>query len=1187
MWFAAIGRRWSRLVGALGISLALAGAASELEAQTTISVPFTSGFVGTRGTSAGTGNNVLTFATLEIARIFFIQSSSTSTYEIQGNDIPGTMRIVRTNGTILDLPASANWRNSGGTTYLIGFLPRPTSPITLTYSGGSIQITDGAVNGGTSIGGYAAAYAGVRLTDGQSTNGNAALSQVLAGLNDYLATVIASRPAGPVTVTASSTSSTTPTITGTATVGTGEVLTVVVNGVQYSTSTSPAIIRSGNTWSLALTTPLTTGTYEVAATVTNTDGFTLSDTSANELTITPVTSTVTIGGSFTATNKVYSGDTLATGTTSGLTLVGVNGGDNVTIASVTLGFLTAPVGNAKSVGITGVTLSGSQASQYTVSLSGAPTATANITPKSLTIGGSFTASNKGYDGTTSATIATNSLTLVGVVSPDVVTLATTTATFATATVANGKTVSLSAATLGGAGGGNYSVSVSGAPTTTANITSAGGTVTIGGSFTATHKVYSGDTLATGTTSGLTLVGVNGGDNVTIASVTLGFLTAPVGNAKSVGITGVTLSGSQASQYTVSLSGAPTATANITPKSLTIGGSFTASNKGYDGTTSATIATNSLTLVGVVSPDVVTLATTTATFATATVANGKTVSLSAATLGGAGGGNYSVSVSGAPTTTANITSAGGTVTIGGSFTANDKPYSRTTSATGNTSALALTGVSGGDQVTIASVTLGFLTASVGTAKSVVITGVTLAGSQGNLYAVSLSGAPTTTASITAIPLTIGGSFVASEKLFDGTTGVSIATNSLTLIGVLGGDNVTLVNMTFAFGDPAVGAQRPVGITGARLGGSAAANYSLSLDGAPSAAADILAATPPSVPRAVAGVAGDGRITLTFELPATEGCRAVSGYVVESSTDNGATWQRRLLDGRSLTSWVLQGLTNSVPTRVRVAATNPCGMSAFFEAPGPFIPIGPGRTSGGQPTFAPRGTGTLSSSTTPVTFEVIRDTVLRLADGTVTLSLRSSDAAGTAIPIDSSRTLQFDQGGRATTDGSGFAPGTHVSVFIYVSNGAPVLLGTVLVGADGTFRATVLIPASLPPGNYTLQLNGIDRTHTPRSGSLGVEVAEPPADVELTAAPDQSSPTVGDTITITLTVHNKGAGPAIDVIILRAFAEAGFTIVKSTPIDGSYSDFTKQWTIPRIEPGARARLLLTAIVLPPAAPQPNTP
>ncbi|WP_411280875.1 YDG domain-containing protein [Gemmatimonas sp.] len=1169
------------------MSMALAGAAAELGAQTVISVPFTSGFAGNRGTSAGTANNVLTFATLQIARIFFIQSSSTNTFEIQGNDIPGTMRIVRTDGTILDIPASANWRNSGGTTYLIGFLPRPVSPITLTYSGGSIQITDGAVNGGSSIGGYAAGYAGTKLADGQSTNGNAAISQVLAGLNDYLATVVASRPAGPVTVTALSTSSTTPTITGTATVGTGEVLTVVVNGVQYSTSTSPAIVRSGTSWSLTLTTPLPTGTYEVAATITNTDGFTLSDTSTNEVTITPVTTTVTIGGSFTANDKVYSGDTTATGTTTGLTLVGVSSPDNVTIAAITLGFLTSPVGTAKSVVITGVTLGGTDAGLYTVSLTGAPSATANITPKPLTLAGSFTASNKVYNGSTSATVATNSLTLVGVVSPDVVTLASVTATFATASVGNGKTVSPSAATISGANSGNYSISVSGAPTTTANITSAGGTVTIGGSLTANDKVYSGDTTATGTTTGLTLVGVNSSDNVTISAVTLGFLTAPAGTAKSVVITGVTLGGTDAGLYTVSLTGAPSATANITPKPLTLAGSFTASNKVYNGSTSATVAGNSLTLVGVVSPDVVTLSGVTATFATASVGTGKPVSLSAATIGGANSGNYSIGVSGAPTTSANITSAGGTVTIGGSFTANDKVYSGTTTAIGNTSTLMLVGVSSPDNVTIASVTIAFTTAPVGSTKTVVITNVTLVGSQAGLYTVNLAGAPTTTADITAIPLTIGGSFEANEKLYDGTTAVTIAGNTLALVGVRDGDNVTLTAVTFAFADPTVGTQKPVGIISSALGGSAASNYSLSLNGAPVAAANILALTPPSVPRAVVGIAGDGRITLTLDIPANEGCRAVSGYVVEYSTDNGTTWKRTLLDGRAVTPWVLQGLTNNVPTRVRVAAVNPCGMSPFVEVPGPFVPIGPTRTTGGQPTTTPRGTGTLSSSNTPVTLEVVRDTILRLSDGTVMLSLRSSDGSGSAIPIDSSRTMQLDQGGRATTEGSGFAPGTYVSVYIYAPNGTPILLGTVLVGSDGTFQSTVSIPLSLPPGAYTLQVNGIDRTHTPRSASLGVDVAEPPADVELTAVPDQSSPVVGDTITITLTVLNKGTGPAINVIIPRAFTEAGFTIVKSTPIDGSYNDLSKQWTVPRIEPGARARLLLTAIVLPPAALQPNTP
>ncbi len=535
----------------------------------------------------------------------------------------------------------------------------------------------------------------------------------------------------------------------------------------------------------------------------------------------------------------------------------------------------------------------------------------------------------------------------------------------------------------------------------------------------------------------------------------------------------------------------------------------------------------------------------------------------------------------------ITPVTTTVTIGGSFTANNKVYSGTTSATGNTTNLTLVGVSGGDQVTIASVTIAFTTASVGSGKTVAITSVTLAGSQAGLYTVSLAGAPTATASITAIPLTIGGSFQAHEKLYDGTTAVTIASNALSLVGVRDGDNVVLTGVTFAFGDPAVGTQKPVGITGASLGGSAAANYTLSLSNAPVTAASILAATPPSVPRTVAGVAGDGRITLTFEIPATEGCRAVSGYVVERSTDNGASWQRTMLDGRTLTSWVLPGLTNNVPTRVRVAAVNACGSSPFVEVPGPFIPIGPTRTAGGQPTTTPRGTGTLSPSNSPVTVEVVRDTILRLSDGTVTLSLRASDASGTTIPIDSSRTMQLDQGGRATTEGSGFAPGTYVSVYIYAPNGTPILLGTVVVGSDGTFRASLPIPASLPPGNYTLQVNGIDRTHTLRSAALGVEVAEPPADVELTAVPDQNSPAVGDTITITLTVLNKGTGPAINVIIPRAFTEAGFTIVKTTPLDGNYNDLTKQWTIPRLEPGARARLLLTAIVLPPAALQPNTP
>jgi hypothetical protein len=242
--------------------LALGGLAGELRAQNIISVPFGNGFVGTRGSSAGTANNVLTYATLGIDRTFFIQSSSTNQFELQGNDIPGTLRIVRTNGTTIDIPASANWRmNTGSTTDLVGILPRPASPITYAYAGGSIQITDGSSPGGSSIGGYVAGYAGAVAHDGDSPSGNAAQSQVLSGLNSYLTTVVASRPAGPVTVTALTTTSTTPTITGTATLTTGETLSIVVGGVQYTATSTPAVVRAGGAWSLALATPLASPTY--------------------------------------------------------------------------------------------------------------------------------------------------------------------------------------------------------------------------------------------------------------------------------------------------------------------------------------------------------------------------------------------------------------------------------------------------------------------------------------------------------------------------------------------------------------------------------------------------------------------------------------------------------------------------------------------------------------------------------------------------------------------------------------------------------------------------------------------------------------------------------------------------------------------------------------------------------------
>src|SRR5207247_6282363 len=87
-------------------------------------------------------------------------------------------------------------------------------------------------------------------------------------------------------------------------------------------------------------------------------------------------------------------------------------------------FSTATVGTAKTVNVGGLTISGADSGNYSLTQ---PTTTADITAKVLTVTG-ITASNKIYDATTSATVDVSAATLSGVIAPDVVTLSTAGAT---------------------------------------------------------------------------------------------------------------------------------------------------------------------------------------------------------------------------------------------------------------------------------------------------------------------------------------------------------------------------------------------------------------------------------------------------------------------------------------------------------------------------------------------------------------------------------------------------------------------------------------------------------------------------------------------------------------------------------------------------------------------------------------
>ncbi|WP_130618625.1 YDG domain-containing protein [Dyella amyloliquefaciens] len=207
------------------------------------------------------------------------------------------------------------------------------------------------------------------------------------------------------------------------------------------------------------------------------------------------------------------------------------------------------------------------------------------------------ANNKIYDTTTAATLNVASAALSGLVAGDEgnVTLNTsTTGTFAQSNVGNGIAVSASGFSISGSASANYLLQpISGLA---ANITPAPLTI-IGAD--ANDKVYDGTTTATINTSGASLSGVLGNDDVTlnVAGGTGNFITANVGNSLLVNSSGFTIGGAQAGNYSVSQPYG--LTANITPRPLTV--SITGNPiKAYDGTTSVSLAPSDYTISGLVS-----------------------------------------------------------------------------------------------------------------------------------------------------------------------------------------------------------------------------------------------------------------------------------------------------------------------------------------------------------------------------------------------------------------------------------------------------------------------------------------------------------------------------------------------------------------------------------------------------------
>ncbi|WP_319801504.1 MULTISPECIES: YDG domain-containing protein [unclassified Sphingobium] len=424
--------------------------------------------------------------------------------------------------------------------------------------------------------------------------------------------------------------------------------------------------------------------------------------------------------------------------------------------------------------------------------------------------------SRDYDGTTDAALAQSNFVATGLSGTERATVYST-ASFDTKNVGTGKTIladDLAVVVRDG------NVKVFGYALSNFSATGAIGAITpkllTAGLTGDVSKVYDAGVSAVMQASNYTLTGVIGTEAVDLVKPGTGvFSDKNAGSNKLVTVNGLTLSGADASNYTVAASVSGNI-GTITPKALTASLTGTVSRT-YDGTTLAGIMASNVALDGVLGLDAVTAASgLTGNYADRNAGTGKIINVQGLRLTGVDAANYTVSSS--------VSGAIGTILAKAlTLTAvtDSKTYDGTTLSGGTVRA---TGLVLGDEV---SATQSFNSRDAGARTLQVDDAYVISdGFGGANYVVTKGAVASGTIAKRLVTTTVN----AQDKIYDGQTG---ATGSFTsLANRLLSDDVSLdtSNGQLAFLDRNAGTGKAVVASGYGLTGADAANYTLGAIGA---------------------------------------------------------------------------------------------------------------------------------------------------------------------------------------------------------------------------------------------------------------------------------------------------------------------------------------------------------------------
>ncbi len=619
--------------------------------------------------------------------------------------------------------------------------------------------------------------------------------------------------------------------------------------------------------------------YAITETLTGLGYLVNSSSSASTGTLTVSAKALTMSGLSVPASKVYKGlsSAVVSGTPTLLSAIASGTGsatdgkrytnDVVSITGTAVGtYNSKDVASASTVSFSGLSLTGTDASNYSLTMQSPASAT--ITAKALTMSGLVVPSSRVYDGTLVATVS-GTPTLLAASAPGAGTTAdgkpytgdtvaftgTAVGTYNSKDVASATTVTFSGLSLSNS---NYSLTIQ----SPASATITAKPLTMSGLTVPVSKVYDGTlTASVSGTPTLLAAGAAGsgttadgkpytGDTVTITGTAVGsYNSKNVASASTVTFSGLSLTGAASGNYSLTIQSPAAAT--ITAKPLTMSGLTVPASRVYDGTLTASVSGTPALLtaqaVGAGSATdgkpytgdtVAFTGTVVGTYDSKDVSSASTVTFSGLSLNNS---NYSLTIQ----SPAAATITAKPLTMSGLSVPASKVYdgTLTASVSGTPTLLAASAPGAGttaDGKPYTGDTVAFTGTAVGTYNSKDVASastVTFSGLSLNNSNYSLTIQSPASATITAKALTLSG-LSSQDKVYDGTsTAVVIGTAAFQTAIAPGagsssdgkpytGDSISLAGAAVGnFNSPHVASANQVAFTGLSLTGTGSGNYTL--------------------------------------------------------------------------------------------------------------------------------------------------------------------------------------------------------------------------------------------------------------------------------------------------------------------------------------------------------------------------